>query len=946
CVRFNVFHALLPSNGKKVGVRSGVAQMNISPAVVVRHVESSPTVEDIGPPPAEDDEGSHVLSPPFSPPPPSTGSFSGSIRTTPVVEVPRSFESFVRKPVRRPGTTNNLLMAEMQVNTGVLQSATTSAMSTGRVENIIAPGCKKTPRMSPFSSGSDVENSCTSVSLSRCQYSTSIIPVALTAGASPRNLIRRHQITRDSWSPIIPQAAADGSRDAPFPPLTLVDMNQAIQRSIQEYQRAMSLLNHSMPFTRVQKAEHPEEMDTTTPSTHPKVCLGEFQTRCDAHSFVASFLSAHGYKEALRSFEMHLPLAEKQLQSCLYHHQKQKRVQSQHLDTASLVRQGRQDTSSSPTYALTSDDLLLFVMESVRRRQLLNDSLPWREINCQRKDYRLEPLEQCHSPQDQNPVSGDGDSAIFYNSAVGGSLELLIEVLIFVETDVPFTTGMPITNYTNTFILLSSLFVMPEALIVRLIRLFRHVQKQPRVLLDDSRRVFLLRRIVHFMTAYCKYHEADVTYALLDRLRQFLQSLNATTSVGHSLHDVQSANFGGKGTSTTATQQIGGDFSLVSAEVTPRLDELRIFVERALEKTYTLFPERDGRGVCWQRKLTASVRPLGTILKKELKQQDGAVQAERVGSSLQGVCLKMEAYYTEVAFTAVAAKTLAIQLCLLSFKLFADIRLRELLNNAWCDSTMRMSVPFYLSRFVDYSSHVQRWMTALIVSPTRWSECQKVMIHGIRVCRFLYEEQNYEMASAMLQGLQHPAVVTLEELYKKHFQCRSILSDAEEREFTALQKIMDPFASHESPSSYSFVSNQALEETRVPMIPLLAPLLGVLFRTEESKGRTVELSPTTGVPIVNWSKIMAIGRTSFFVAPLPKHAVRVYAGCQAAALLVATARPSFFRLHLDEACKAEANAIEEDPNCLHNKNQRTKRRRAKMQTAIFFFVFLGWAHAT
>ncbi|RNF03087.1 hypothetical protein TraAM80_05965 [Trypanosoma rangeli] len=832
--------------------------MRHTSVVVSRFVGSSPT---------EENTSRDVLSSPLSPPPPppSTGSDEESVPEDSVLgSLPRALESVVRKLVRRPGVTNYPSTVGMQAGDGdgVWQCAATPPMMPDSTDGRSALTLNKLPLLASPYFGSDVETTRASDLAARYPYYNSHISLPTTTGNSQKELRRQNRSLGDGASPMILQTATDNIRAASLPPLTVVDMNQAIEQCMQECQRAMSPLTSSMPFIRVHKGECVGKVDTAIRNTRLVECLREVRMECGANSFVAAFLSANGYNEALRSFRMHLPLAEQQLQSFLYHQRKQQQQrQGRCLVTTPSVQQGGQEVLPSPEYAMTNDDLLLLVMETVRRKQLLNDSLPWRDVNCQRNDYRLESLRRQKTPQENTPTSPDSGVATSFASAIGGSLDLLIEVLILVETDIPFTTGMPLMNYTNTFIVLASLFVMPEVLIVRLIRLFRHVQQD--LILDHSRRVFLQRRIVQFMTAYCSYHEADVTSTLLERLRLFLQKLCVTPPVGHSARGAEAVTCGEAKRSTADTQEELGGFLFVHAEVAPSLNELSAFVELTLEKMY-MASQEGGSGVCWQRHLTALVRPLGTILKTSNQQSRGAEDVNSVQAAFHKEYLKKKGeHQAEVAFTVVSAETLAMQLCLLSFKLFADIRLRELLNNAWCDEVMRMSVPNYLLRLIDYSSHVQRWTTAVIVSPARWSECQKAMTYVIRLCRCLCDQQNYEMASAVLGGLQHPAVVALEDLYQGRVEPHGILGDEEQRELTALQNLMDPFASQESPSSFSCISSRASEESQAPMIPLLAPLLGVLFRTEEVRGRTVELFPTTGLPVVNWTKIMAISKTVF-----------------------------------------------------------------------------------
>ncbi|KAH9586524.1 Ras guanine-nucleotide exchange factors catalytic domain [Trypanosoma melophagium] len=655
--------------------------------------------------------------------------------------------------------------------------------------------------------------------------------------------------------------------------ITMEDVKHAVELQKQQCYCALSTLrNSSGVYGGSRKCVSGEQLADGNKDIHDLV-RGQEVGR-GVNEFVASFLSANGYKGALELFKKRLPLAEQQLQGCLHYHNQQQEQQKRDQQEQQMSLGKKSNTHvkpeekkdsvlPSPTYAFTKDDLLLFVMERVRQQQMLNDTLPWREINCRSKDYRLEPLE--HHQKYRNEVTGTGGNAgnnkTKDGGAVGGSLDLLIEVLILAETDTPFTIGMPIFNYTNIFILLSSLFVLPEVLIVRLIRLFRHIQQHLPV--NDSRCVFLQRRILQFIIAYCKFNEADITYTLLERLECFLQSCNVS-------HSPNQFAFESLGTSRStapilsSTSKLPGIYSTIAVEVNIRLNELSAFIEDILQKKYTVVRNNSIASdtiTSWQNKLTTPVKPLGTLLfgtgssNETYSEERVFLERDTISSQIGN--------YSDVVFTKVDVETLSNQMCLLSFRLFTNIHLRELLNNAWCDEIMRISVPYHLKSFIDFFSHLQRWITVLIVSPKRWSECQSTMQHVVHFCRLLYEKQNFEAAAAVLAGLQDPAVCTLEELYRQYFK-RPILDSKTQEIFSTLQASMDPFASTESPSSLRSISSRmSAGNMEAPMIPLLAPLLGVLFRTEESRGKTVEVFGRDKVPIINWSKIVALAKTVF-----------------------------------------------------------------------------------
>ncbi|KEG11889.1 hypothetical protein DQ04_02181050 [Trypanosoma grayi] len=819
-----------------------MASLRSSQIIMARSPEQLASDDDIGPPPVSDEDNEALVLSPLQIP--SMTNASDGVPMSPTVYSPPSFSTPMLRPVARPGTLRNAYMSNERA--GVARQQHNPSLSLVRASasggGVAAVAVSKTSHVRSPRYASDEESSWASASISRDMRRQQMS----TGGGVPLSV------------PVITATATTGGvRDAPPAVVTVLDMEQAIQRRMQQYHQATALLSR-ISVTRDTDQESAKSDDYSMGGiTQPKKISGELDTGRDVHSFVASYLSANGYKEALRLFKKRLPLAEQRLDSCL-----QRRHQSHSLAATSVTREERRDVEAvpSPTYSLNRDDLLLLALERVRQEQLLNDSLPWRDINCRRKDYRLEPLQHHQYYFDQNEArrdNGGGDSSPTCKVAFGGSLDLLIEVLILVETDTPFATGMPIFNYTNTFILLSSSFVMPEVLIVRLIRLFRFVQQQ--FLKEDSRSVFLQRRIVQFIMAYCKYHEADITHSLLERLQRFVRSLNAQRLEGHHLLDSMQTGSNTLLQNPIPPSQRPGIFPTVAAEVALRLNELSAFIEESLQKAYYV-PREVAHSFGWKRRVAVPVKPLGTIVAGW-----GNYTDTETARNTPSPCFPHtlgRAALVEVVFTGVDAKELADQMCILSFRLFANIHVRELLDNAWCEEMMRISVPFHLTRFIDFSSNVQRWMAAVIVCPKRWSECLASMQHGVQLCRLLYDKQNYEVAAAVLEGLQHPAVMALESLYQKQFQ-QHMLSSGMHGELAALQQLMDPFASQDSPSSLHSIRSRVAGDMEAPMIPLLAPVLGVLFRTEESKGKTVMVRNTDGVPVVNWSKIVALGKTIF-----------------------------------------------------------------------------------
>ncbi|EPY17829.1 hypothetical protein STCU_10372 [Strigomonas culicis] len=204
-------------------------------------------------------------------------------------------------------------------------------------------------------------------------------------------------------------------------------------------------------------------------------------------------------------------------------------------------------------YELTSHDVELLVQDAARRNRFRDDTLPWRPVDFRMTALRLEPLdlgvqgldeedaqpsvpEMNHSfslftyPTGDRPKAGTGgasDHRLHHIStnAVGGSVNLLIEILLMTEVDPPFTSGVPEPTFTNVFMFLSEMFVTPDSLVTKFIRFFRSVRRWRPDLADAERATYLLCRTVECIHAYCRCHECDLTMQVIQRLSAFIESV-------------------------------------------------------------------------------------------------------------------------------------------------------------------------------------------------------------------------------------------------------------------------------------------------------------------------------------------------------------------------------------------------------------------------------------
>lgn len=676
--------------------------------------------------------------------------------------------------------------------------------------------------------------------------------------------------------------------------------------------------------------------------------------------------------------------------------------------------------SGADRYRIEKTDLELLVGDAARRARLLDDTLPWRPIDFDATGIRLEALEHLQADLGGTDAITGGSVA----PAVGGSVNLLIEVLILTEMDVPFTSTIPMVNYTNVFLLLASLFVQSEVLLTKLIRLYRSVRAWEAEVEDTTRAVYLERRVLQCILVYCRVHEADLTLSCLQRLAVFVASegflgpvnvLNdavgkeqwpcqegvyclarrRAAAYAHAMSTAAATSAAASPTSTSvpafagtrhykrhgfleprravADGGVAGLFpqrtatfdpsavlnpatrAPLQSEVAQTLLEFIVYLQRTIAVYYRAIeiaprtrqalpftPEgplrmyvdtavlRPGLG-CTSTSLrtamtadprlspepffsaesvgarfservpgSSSDRRPGSSGSPSRDHRFGGGGGENVmvsnraydgrqgegyrggsttfGEAQQGRGLggaggpwangpsptpqpsTLETTVTQRPLSAVDidAEHLARQICLLSFSLFTAVHIRELLNNAWTDTAMRGSVSRKLTELMEFSAHLQRWTAAVIVTPATWPECQRALRYFLEVCRMLYEQQNYEMAAAILEGLRHPSVEYLERVFAEA-RGQGLLSAVERRELETLMELMDPFASY-SPSSLYSVTARTVGDMETPMIPLLAPILGVIFRSEEIKGATVSIRSSDGQAVVNWSKVTGLGK--------------------------------------------------------------------------------------
>lgn len=614
---------------------------------------------------------------------------------------------------------------------------------------------------------------------------------------------------------------------------------------------------------------------------------------------VEQYLVSHGFWSALEKFRSHLPVEEQRFKTpegleCY------RRATSWH----------SANTAPQPAYEFSLTDIELLAMDSARRIRMTDDTLPWRPVDFESTELRLEPLEDEFAAAAQ-VASASEIFADSHGPIVGGSVMRLVEVLLLTEIDVPYTSGVPVLNFTNIFILLGGLFVSPGTIITLLIRFFRSVKEWGSLSQGNTdkrkRANFLQRRTIQCLSAYCIAHTTDLTFPLVQQMSHFVEWLGFASplesfplnnrecpgakgaftdaAVAEDVHHQHQQQRSARRRKSPAPPSQSSEkqaalmrqFSLFAAQlpsagkrgssggagqlsddVTDHIISFSIFLQRFARAHYVFVPgggessaadgERAGA-----IEATGEVRArLGTMFISNPRPykllESAATDAHLAPAVDRGMVHPAD----------ISVQLFANQLCMLSFRMFSAVHMRELVNNSWLDIDCKWCCSVHLNDLVEYSLAFRKWVAAAILSPTTWELSRRTMQHFVHVCRALYDLQNYEMASALLDGVRHPSVVAAARLYEE-VQGKSMLTTEELRELETLQGLLDPFASY-SPSSLNSVMARAGAELDSPMLPLLAPILGVISRTEENSGPTTMIRPRDGQYVVNWTKVMAVGR--------------------------------------------------------------------------------------
>ena len=184
----------------------------------------------------------------------------------------------------------------------------------------------------------------------------------------------------------------------------------------------------------------------------------------------------------------------------------------------------------------------------------------------------------------------------------------------------------------------------------------------------------------------------------------------------------------------------------------------------------------------------------------------------------------------------------AKQLSLLEYEKFAEIRVRELFNNAWSEPALS-AVASNLLSFMQHTEHITQWVASMIITPLVLKDRQAMYSKCIRIMAALFDMQNYSSAYAFLNGVDHPSVTRLTDTVAS-----TDLPPKEVDSLQALKTAFDPF--------HGTLKNLPWNLS-TPCLPVLAPLVNDVQKVNEAFHTTIQHD---GSPVVNWSKMIQIAK--------------------------------------------------------------------------------------
>jgi len=178
--------------------------------------------------------------------------------------------------------------------------------------------------------------------------------------------------------------------------------------------------------------------------------------------------------------------------------------------------------------------------------------------------------------------------------------------------------------------------------------------------------------------------------------------------------------------------------------------------------------------------------------------------------------------------------TLAQQMTLIDAELFKAIRLKELSNMNWSTPHKRAKNCPNLSRLIEHSNSVSRWVSYTILSERNLKKRRQIYQNHIILCAMLRKMQNFQGVMSILSGLCSSAITRLKVTLEK-------ISQRATKVLKGIEVEMEATGSFKN-------YREAIKNSNPPVIPFLGVTLQDLtFIEEGNPDKTVDNQ-------INWEK--------------------------------------------------------------------------------------------
>eukprot|EP01088_Endostelium_zonatum_P011047 TRINITY_DN2483_c0_g1_i2.p1 TRINITY_DN2483_c0_g1~~TRINITY_DN2483_c0_g1_i2.p1 ORF type:complete len:697 (+),score=175.79 TRINITY_DN2483_c0_g1_i2:205-2295(+) len=180
---------------------------------------------------------------------------------------------------------------------------------------------------------------------------------------------------------------------------------------------------------------------------------------------------------------------------------------------------------------------------------------------------------------------------------------------------------------------------------------------------------------------------------------------------------------------------------------------------------------------------------------------------------------------------------IANQLTLKEFMIFSEVRVTELLDQAWNKPDLLHQSPNVL-KMIDQFNKTSRWIASMILDPAKPKERVKRFERIINVAECLMRLNNYQTTMAIIGGLNNSAILRL----------KTMRAQANRKTVETLEAIEQTMKSEGNYKTY----RGSIKNSPPPKVPFLAVTLSDLIFIED--GNPNFLAGATGMELIHWEK--------------------------------------------------------------------------------------------